>query len=218
MISNETRDVCVYCQNQSSSHFQNSEARQVLAVYLYTSIQSIMRLEWKMFMPLTSRVTKAQTVNKSSSALLKPKSSTSRLMRLWGYQKAVSSLYIRRDSPFRKLLFPEFRKLSYVSPLFLIGFLFSTSALSTGYIYCADPLVSIAELLPLVELVIEAGTAMGWPRAFAVTVTSSLSINSRVVRVSSSTSAAVRPLVGIGLRTVCGQYLGRLNGLRCTYP
>ena len=168
----------------------------------------MMRLKWEIFMPVTSRVTKAQTVNKSSSALLKPKSSTSRLMRLWGYQKAVSSLYIRRDSPFRKLLFPEFRTISYVPPPFLAGFLFSTSAFLAEHIYCAAPLVSMAELLPLVELVIEAGTAMGWPRAFAVTVTSSLSISSRVVRVSSSTSAAVRPFVGIGLRTVRGQYRG----------
>jgi hypothetical protein len=46
-------------------------------------------------------------------------------MRLWGYQKAVSSLYIRRDSPFGKLLFPESRAISYVPPPFLAGSLFS---------------------------------------------------------------------------------------------
>lgn len=60
--------------------------------------------------------------------------------------------------------------------------------------------MSTAELLPVVESS-EVGTAMGWPRAFAVRVMSSLSMSSRVVRVSSSTSAAVKFLVGIGLRT-----------------
>lgn len=51
------------------------------------------------------------------------------------------------------------------------------------------------------ELPADAGTAMGRPRAFSVSARSSVSMSSRVVRASSSTSAAVRFLVGIGSKT-----------------
>lgn len=52
---------------------------------------------------------------------------------------------------------------------------------------------------PLVRLTI--GTAIGFPRAFSVRAMSSLSISSRVDLVNSSTSAAVRPVVGMGSST-----------------
>lgn len=47
-----------------------------------------------------------------------------------------------------------------------------------------------------------AAIAMGRPWAFSVRARSSFSISSRVVRTSSSTSAAVRSFVGIGSRTI----------------
>lgn len=59
----------------------------------------------------------------------------------------------------------------------------------------------MAVLLPLEEPFV-AGTAIGWPRAFSVRLMSSLSISSRVSRVSSSTSAGVRLAVGMGAKTV----------------
>jgi hypothetical protein len=62
----------------------------------------------------------------------------------------------------------------------------------------------MAELLAVVELMLEADIAMGWPRAFAVMAWSSLSMISRVVLVSSSTSAEDRSFVGMGLRTTYG--------------
>ncbi len=65
----------------------------------------------------------------------------------------------------------------------------------------AHALVSTPELTALgVELLAE-GTGMGWPLALAERTTSSLSMSSRVERVSSSTSAEVRSLVGMGSRT-----------------
>lgn len=63
---------------------------------------------------------------------------------------------------------------------------------------CLSIPVAVAELLSKV-----AGMAMGRPRAFSVRAMSSLSIVSRVARVSSSTSAGVRPLVGMGSSTGC---------------
>lgn len=60
--------------------------------------------------------------------------------------------------------------------------------------------LSMAVLLPVEEPFV-AGTAIGWPRAFSVKLMSSLSMTSRVERVSSSTSAVVRLVVGIGART-----------------
>lgn len=59
----------------------------------------------------------------------------------------------------------------------------------------------MAVLLPLEEPFV-AGMAIGWPRAFSVKLMSSLSISSRVSRVSSSTSAVVRLAVGIGAKTM----------------
>lgn len=47
----------------------------------------------------------------------------------------------------------------------------------------------------------EAEVEIGRPWALAVKIRSSLSMSSRVVRASSSTSAAVRPLVGMGSKT-----------------
>lgn len=63
--------------------------------------------------------------------------------------------------------------------------------------------LSMAVLLPVEEPFV-AGTAIGCPRAFSVRLVSSLSISSRMARVSSSTSAAVRLVVGMGAKTVVG--------------
>lgn len=69
----------------------------------------------------------------------------------------------------------------------------------------------MAVLLPLEEPFV-AGMAIGCPRAFSVRLMSSLSISSRVERVSSSTSADVRLVVGIGARTVLGICLVLFTG------
>lgn len=57
--------------------------------------------------------------------------------------------------------------------------------------------VLFAVELPLREV----GTAIGRPRAFSVRLMSSLSMSSRVDWVSSSTSAEVRFVVGMGRKT-----------------
>lgn len=65
-----------------------------------------------------------------------------------------------------------------------------------------EPLVSTPEaVMTPVESMLD-GIVMGSPRACAVRMISSLSMRSYVVLQSSSTSALVRPVVGIGSRTV----------------
>jgi hypothetical protein len=68
-------------------------------------------------------------------------------------------------------------------------------------IYKEPTVVSMPDDVALAGAYESAGIAIGRPCAFSESATSSLSMRSLVVRASSSTSADVRPFVGMGSRT-----------------
>ncbi len=74
-------------------------------------------------------------------------------------------------------------------------------ASTQGMLQAATRMSTPVALTAPFDLLVATGVAVDRPRALSVRAMSSLSIRSRVVLVSSSTSAAVRPVVGIGSRT-----------------
>lgn len=133
--------------------------------------------------------------------------SVSRRIRLWGYQMAVLSLNSDM-APLRTHLKKETRHLVLLPSCDLLDtssrfYGISIRGLAAWFHVGGSYWASTPVLLP-VELAGSAGIATRRPLIEAVRLMSSSSMLSRVEVVSASTSAAVRPLVGIGSRTRSG--------------